>query len=534
MSEARNSLTRFMAIFAGGTLISRVLGLVRDMVVSQLPIASQDIFFFAFRFPNMLRDMLGEGAVNAAFVPLFTRCRETEGEDAFRRLVRASMAAMLILFAAVSLLGMLMVPLLPGILQLLEPITGQSVPDDAHLKLTLSVMYWIMAYFFLIGAAVFAMGPLFVVKHYGTPSWSPVILNIALIALTAVFLWRSEYFSDPVWALVAGVWLGGIGQAAVMFWAMKKHTGVWMPSLELGHPGVRHALFLLIPVIVGQATGEVNKLVDGFFAYQLGAVTYLYYSNRLVQLPLSIFGIAVAVSILPAISAAGARDDHDEIRDTLRFGLRQSAFLVMPALVGLLVLGEPIMQLLFVRPSGGFTVEHAQHAAEAMAYLVWGLLAFTWVKVAVQGFFAVHDTKSPVIVASLSMLLNIALNFALVKPMGFQGRALATALSYSANFLGLYGLLCRRYGAILSPGLFVSLTKIAIAAASMGATVYVLHQTLSGWMAAESHTAEIARVTLPILAGVVVYPALSYLLRIEDVAMIQTLLKRILRGRKRA
>src|SRR5690606_27355685 len=133
------------------------------------------------------------------------------------------------------------------------------------------------------------------------------------------------------------------------------------PSMELGHPGVRRALILLVPVIVGQATGEVNKLVDSFFAYQLQAVSYLYYSNRLVQLPLSIFGIAVAVSILPAISAAGAREDHGEIRDTLRFGLRQSAFLVMPALIGLQVLGEPIMRLLFVHPGGGFNAESAQH-----------------------------------------------------------------------------------------------------------------------------------------------------------------------------
>lgn len=533
MSETRHSLTRFMAIFAGGTLLSRVLGLVRDMFVSQFPIGAQNIFFFAFRFPNMLRDMLGEGAVNAAFVPLFTRCRETEGEAAFQRLVRASMGAMLILFAAVSALGMLLVPLLPTILRLLEPVTGEAAPDEAHLQLTLSVMYWIMPYFFFIGAAVFAMGPLFVVKHYGTPSWSPVLLNVALIALSVAYLIDQEVFSDPVWALVAGVWVGGIGQALVMFLALKKHTGVWMPSLELTHPGVRTALFLLVPVIVGQATGEVNKLVDGFFAYQLDAVSYLYYSNRLVQLPLSIFGIAVSVAILPAIAEAGARDDGEEIRKTLRFGLRQSAFLVMPALVGLLVLGEPIMQFLFVRQSGGFTAEHAHHAAEAMSYLVWGLLAFTWVKVAVQGFFAVHDTKSPVIVASLSMVMNIVLNFALVRPMGFQGLALATTLSYAANFLGLYALLCRRYGTIASSSFLWSMLKILAASGVMGGAVYVLHRVLTGWLPGQTTLEEGTLILLPVLAGVVVYPIVSLLLGMEDVGIFRTLLQRARRGAKK-
>lgn len=512
-----------MAIFAGGTMLSRILGLVRDVVVADVPFASREVFLFAFRFPNMLRDMLGEGAVNAAFVPLFARCLETEGEVAFRRLVRACLGAMLLLFAVISAIGMALVPLLPGILRAIEPLTGESAPEAVHMDLTLTVMYWMMPYFFLIGAAVFAMGPLFVVKRYGTASWSPVILNVAMIAVCLIHM---DYFPDPVWALVAGVWLGGIGQVAVMFHAMKKHTGVWLPSLELRHPGVRHAFLLLAPVIVGQATGEVNKLVDSFFAYKLGAVSYLYFSNRLVQLPLSVFGIAVAVSILPAISAAGAREDHREIRETLLFGLRQSAFLVMPALVGLLVLGEPLMRLLFAHPGGGFTAEDAHNSASAMFYLAWGLLAFTWVKVAVQGFFAVHDTRSPVVVATLSMALNIVLNISLVKPMGYQGLALATTLSYGANFLGLYFLLGRRYGTLMSASFASALVKIGVAVSLMGAATWASNHVLMGYFPDHSLHHELLSVLIPILVATVTYPVAAILLGLEDAHHLWGILRR--------
>ena len=376
MSSSRHSLTRFMAIFAGGTMISRVLGLVRDIVVANvLPPVSREAFLFAFRFPNMLRDMLGEGAVNAAYVPLFSRSLETEGEAPFRRLVRACFGAVILLFAVLTAIGILLAPLLPVVLGWLSPFSDAEMPGEAQLSLTISVVAWVMPYLFFIGTAVFAMGPLFVMRHYGTPSWSPAILNVFLILAC---VWHAHWFPDPIWALVAGVWLGGLGQLAVMLFAMGRHAGVLLPSFELRHPGIRKAMLLLVPVILGQATGEVNKLVDAFFAYKLEAVTYLYYANRLVQLPLSVFGMAVAVAILPSISAAAARKDHEEIRTTLLHGLRQSAFLVLPAVAGLLLLAEPLMQLFYAHRGGEFSGLDAHHAAVALTYYAWGLLGFAW------------------------------------------------------------------------------------------------------------------------------------------------------------
>lgn len=524
MTSSRHSLTRFMAVFAGGTMLSRVLGLARDMIIANyIPRASCEVFFFAFRFPNMLRDMLGEGAVNAAYVPLFSRSLEADGEAAFRRLVRACLGATLILFALLTAAGIALVPLVPSVLGLLAPLTGEDPPPEAHVMLTLDVMRWLMPYLLLIGAAVFAMGPLFVTRHYGTPSWSPVLLNVALIGCC---LLARDWFSDPVWALVAGVWLGGVAQVAVMFHAMKKHTGVLLPSLELGHPGIRKVGLLLIPVILGQATGEVNKLVDAFFAYKLEAVTTLYYANRMVQLPLSVFGMAVAVAILPTISAAVVREDHAEIRSTLMHGFRQSAFLVIPALAGLLLLGDSIMQLFFVHPGGEFSPGEARDAAAALSYYAWGLLGFAWVKVAVQGFFAVHDTKTPVIVASLSMAMNIGLNMALVGPMGFRGLALATSLSYAVNFLGLYVLLCRRFGPIYSVAFASGLLRVVLSSLVMAAAVYAVQRILAVQIPGDTPWREAVRVLAPVAAGVVVYPAACFALRLEDVTLLGRLLRR--------
>ena len=531
MSTSRHSLTRFMAIFAGGTLISRVLGLARDVLVANMvPFAAREIFLFAFKFPNMLRDMLGEGAVNAAYVPLFSRTLETEGQAAFTRLVRACFGAAIALFAVLSLAGVLAVSLLPMLLGWLQPFTGAGMPDASGLELQMSAMRWTMPYLFFIGTAVFAMGPLFVMRHYGTPSWSPVLLNVALIAACLV---NEEYFSDPVWALVAGVWLGGVAQLGVMLYAMKRYAGVLLPSLEFNHPGIRKAMILLVPVILGQATGEVNKVVDALFAVKLEAVSVLYFANRMVQLPLSIFGIAVAVAILPGISAAAAREDHGEIRDTLMHGLRQSAFLVLPALLGLVLLGEPIMRLFFSHGGGEFSVEEARRAGTALQYYAWGLLTFAWVKVGVQGFFALHDTRTPVVVATLSMGLNILLNMALVGPMGYRGLALATSLSYAANFLGLYILLCRRYGPLWSPVFLGGMGKILLATGMMGGVVYTLHRALAVALPGDSTLVEAVHVAVPVLAGGLAYPAFCLLLRSEDVGLLRSLLRRARGGLKK-
>ncbi|HPO13306.1 MAG TPA: murein biosynthesis integral membrane protein MurJ [Candidatus Hydrogenedentes bacterium] len=514
MKSSKKEISRYTAIFAGGTLVSRVLGMFRDMVIGYVvPDASRDAFFFAFRFPNMLRDMLGEGAANAAFVPVFTESQEKDPPEQYRALVSAAMSGMLILFAALTIIGLILIPFIPWVLDLLRPLTHAAPKSDEHLQFTVKLIEWNFPYMFLIGMAVFAMGPLFAARHYSTPSWSPMLLNIALIVCCLGFY---RWFPDPAWALTVGVWVGGIAQLIVLWAAMKKHVGVIMPNFRLKQPGVRKIAWLLIPIILGQATGEVNKLVDSFFAYSLesGVVSALFYANRLVQLPLSVFGVAVSVAILPEISRAAARGKHAVIRDTLTHGLRLSFFMMLPATAGLIIMGKPVIRLLFEH--GNFGSNMTSMTTTALVYFGLGLLPFAWVKVCVQGFYAEQNTKTPVIIATVSMALNILLICALVGPLGFRGLALATTISYTMNFLLLYVLLCNRFGVLWDKDMLFAFARIGIATALMAAVTYGVFDRLDHFIGHETLWAQGFNVVISIATACLSFIGVSHALKIPE------------------
>lgn len=523
-SDTRRQVARFAAIFAGGTLASRALGLVRDVVLAAtIPAPARDAFFFAFRLPNMLRDMLGEGATNAAFVPVFSASRETNDPAAYQRLVAACFSAMILLLFAVTVAGVGLMPLVPGALRLLQPFTGSAMPDPEQLAQVVRLLQWTFPYLFLIGVAVFATGPLFVARHYVTPSWSPVLLNVALIAAA---LGLRDWFPDPAWALVAGVWIGGVAQLAVLYVAMGRVTGVWLPSFALGHPGIRRVFWLLGPVLLGQAVGEVNKLVDSFFAIMLGAgvVSALFFANRLIQLPLSVFGIAISVAILPELSRARARGDQAALRQTLRDGLAQTAFLVLPPMAALLTLHEPLVRLIF--QYGAFDAAQTAQTATALWYYAWGLLAFSWVKIAVQGFYAHQDTRTPVVIAAVSMGANILLNFALVGPMGFRGLALATTLSFTMNFLLLIAVLAKREPGLIDAALVRGIGRLLIATAAAAAVYTGAHAGCAALVPGDSPAARALLALAPLALGGAAYLGTCALLRAPEVRILAAILRR--------
>ena len=506
-------------------MLSRVLGLVRDMVFAHtIPGAPLGAFLFAFSLPNMLRDMLGEGAVNAALVPVFTAAREHQDEVAYRRTVAAVMSLMLLLFAGLTVAAVLIMPVTPALLAALEPFTGKALPQSPEeLHATVRLMQWTFPYLFFIGAAVFAMAPLFVAKRYGTPSWTPVLLNITFIVCAYGFRNR---FENPAWALVIGVWLGGVAQMAVLWLDMFFHVGVVWPSFHLRHVAVSKTLVLLLPVILGQAAGEVNKMIERFFAMSLGEdkVLALYLSNRLVQLPLAVFGIAVAVAILPALSRAHARGDEAQQHQLMLFGLRQSFFLCAPSTAALLVLRQPIIRLLFER--GEFGPEGTALAAGALQYAAIGLIAFAWVKVMVQGYFARQDTRTPVIVAASSMLLNILLNLVLVRPMGYQGLALSTSLSFSANFLVLYLMFGKRYGWLWDAPFARSVASVFGATALFAVTLHVAQNGFTAWLGADSLATRFGALAGAGITGGLVFAAVCLALNVPE---FETLRRRFMR-----
>jgi putative peptidoglycan lipid II flippase len=273
---------------------------------------------------------------------------------------------------------------------------------------------------------------------------------------------------------------------------------------------------LLIPVVIGQAAGEVNRLVESLFAYGLGSGTVraLFLATRLVQLPLSIFGAATAVAILPTLSRSGARNDRDEMREVLLGGLRQSFFLIVPAMFGLMILARPIIQLLFER--GEFGPEATTMTATAATISAAGLLSFAWVKVLATGFYAMQNTRTPVIIASACMILNVLLVLVLIGPLGYKGLALATALSYTINAMLLYGFLWQAIGPLYdSP--FVSATlRIACATMLTAAAAYAAHEGMLNALGDATVWARLANTAAAIAAAIGVYLAACRMMKVEE------------------
>jgi len=510
-------------------MISRVTGLLRDIVTAAImPREAWAAFNVAFRFPNMLRDLVGEGASNAAFVPVLSGILEKESEDAFRTAVSAMMSAMIVLLGAITVLGVVFIPFIFHLLEPVGLVTGAKEVSPEYVGLMGSLTRWTFPYVFFIGLTVFQMGPLFIMRRYSTPSWSPALLNVCQILVCFCWLWRPGVFSDAAFALVLGVWLGGISQFLVQYVSVGRHVGVWKPSFQLRHPAIKTAFWLLVPVILGQSAGEVNKLVDLLFATSMGpaVINALYISNRLVQLPLAVFGIAISVAILPSISRAAAREDFGEVRTTLMHGFRQCFFLVCPALAVLFVVSRPVVDLLFLR--GRYESSDAAMAATAIIYLAAGLLCFAWVKVAVAGFYSVKDTKTPVAVAFVSMLMNIVFIFVLTGPleMGFRGLALATTLSYSINFAALYILLCRRFGRLWDAPFVGAILRIALVGVLMGLVLHAAHVAMVGVFDGKGLVSRAISVILTLAIGGGFYVLGCAVLRVPDVHIFASLTRR--------
>jgi len=492
--------------------------------VALIPAASLDAFLVAFRFPNMLREIFGEGASNAAFVPTFTEALTHESKEEFRELVSAVMSAMLLILGAMTALGILLLPTIVDSLTFLDRFVEKGPVSPDKIALITQLSLWTFPYLFMICMAIFCMAPLYTLKHYVTPSWTPALLNVAIIFSCLAF---RHSFDEPAYALVLGVWLGGMAQMVIQYLALAKYAGVWVPNFKLGHPGIRSILWLLLPVLLGQAAGEVNRAIDILFAAAIpeeGTVRSLFLANRLVQLPLSVFAVATSVAILPSLSRSGALGRNDEIRATLMQGLRQSFFLVFPATLGLIILGRPIISLLFQH--GEFGVADVNRTATALSIYAAGLLAFAWVKVSVSGFYAVKNTRTPVIIASGCMVFNIILNFVLVGPLGYQGLALSTTLSFSLNCLFLYAFLSLQFGSLWDAAYLTGLGRMTIASILMAVVALGAYRIVLGFFSDDGTVARLVVVVVPLLLAAGSYAMFSRSLDIPEYENFRSLIRR--------
>ena len=453
------------------TLISRILGFARDTIIAMAFGSSMaaDAFFVAFRIPNMQRRLLGEGAVSAAFIPVFSETLSQRGESRAWALAGNLLNIFLILLTSLTLLLIL---LAPWIVMAFAP---GFIGDSEKFELTISLTQWMAPYLIFIGIGSLFMGILNTFNVFAIPAASPALLNVSII-LSALFV--APQLEEPIKALAYGVLAGGVLQVLFQVPAVCKKGMKWSPKLDLKHPDLIKIGKLTPPIVFGMAVYEVNLLVDTLLASLLeeGSISFLYYGNRLVQLPQGIFGVALGVALLPALSAQAARNEISKLTQTLAFGIRLIFFITIPATVGLILLRYPIINSLWER--GEFNEASTNGTAVALLYYSIGLSAFAGIKVIAPAFYSLKDTKTPVVIGVYSLVLNIALNLILIGPLQHGGLALATSLSAFFNFGMLIFHIRKRLGLMGGRRIAISTFKFSVSAFIMGAAVFFARESL--------------------------------------------------------
>ncbi|HXE75121.1 MAG TPA: murein biosynthesis integral membrane protein MurJ [Candidatus Xenobia bacterium] len=513
MSETHQIL-RSTRVITFITLLSRVSGYIRDLVVALLLGTSlaADAFVIAFRIPNFLRRLMAEGAMTAAFIPVFTSHRAERTEAESWDFARRMFWSLTIVLAAVTVLGILFAPQLVRLFTLASP-----APEQWDLAVLLSRITF--PYCLLVSLIALASAALNTVGSFGLPASVPIYLNLAIIGAGAI-AWRWGATEAAI-ALAVGVLVGGVFQLVIQLPPLLRRGMPLGFKLGFEHEGVRRVSRLMLPAVAGIGIYQVNVLVSTAIASQeAGWISALYYANRLTELALGVYAISVATVVLPLMSRQAVAGRLDQLHQTMTFSLCNVAFVMIPATVGLMVLSAPIVRVLFEHRA--FSSTSTDLTASALFFYAFGLPAFASVRLLVQGFYATEDTKTPVRVSVVAIVANLILCFALVGPLRQGGLALATSLASYLHSLVLYVVYRRRLGAPDEARLTVSLLRTSAASAGMGFLCWFLGREL-GLMQVKSFPVLLALFVLVIAAGVVSYLALAWLLRAPELGEVYTL-----------
>ena len=465
MTDEKDHVARSTTVVSAATFVSRLFGLVREQIFAFLFGAgfATDAFVAAFRIPNLLRDLFAEGALSAAFVPVFTDYLvNKEKKEAFR-LGNLVVNSLLVVLFGVVLIGILATP---WIVDLIAP-GFKSIPGKSELTVLLARIMF--PFLLLVSLAAVAMGMLNSLKHFGVPAFAPVFLNVGMIL--AGFL-VCPLFNPPIIGMALGVLLGGLGQWAFQLPTLRKEGYRYRPVLSFGDPGVRRIILLMTPAILGLASTQINIFVNTVIASFLpqGSPSYLNYSFRLMHFPLGVFGVAVATVTLPVVATYAARKDIPNVLSTCASSLRLVFFLTLPSIFFLAIAAKPIVSTLYQH--GVFSYRDTIFTSQALIFYAFGLFAYASVRVIAPVFYSLGDTRTPVKVSVLAVGVNIALNLAFMRPLSFRGLALATSLSAMVNMFILMLSLRRRVGPLDIPALSASFLKILGASAVMGAILF--------------------------------------------------------------
>jgi putative peptidoglycan lipid II flippase len=510
-------LTRAAVTVALATLLSRLLGYVRDALIAWCfgTGFGADAFLAAFRIPTLFRRLFAEGTLSSAFVPVLTETLWKSGHAEARSLASASARLLAGLLIVLCLAGMAAAP---WIVRVMTP--GFAGPK---LELTVSLTRLMFPYLFAAGMGALCMGALNVFGSFAAPALAPALLNIAMIVS---LLSAAPLAGRPEYGLALAVLVGGAGQLALQLPFLARHRlQVWRRA-QAFHPALKRVARLMVPAVLGGAVYQINVLVGTVLASFLpeGSVSYLYYAERLLEFPLGIVAMAGATAVLPSLAREAAAGDAAALRSTFGYAFRMVSFLTLPAMAGLILLGEPMVALLFQR--GEFGPESARLTSRALSYYALGLWAFSAVRIVVAAFFALQDSRTPVRVATVSILANVVLGAALMRPLAHGGIALAAALASFLNLALLLLALRRKLGAVDWRAITVALGRTLLSTLVMAAGVGFMARAVMG-----ERPATAAGLAACMFTGVLIYAGAAFFLRSPELAGICGLVKRSLRTR---
>ena len=504
--STNKSIAKSATVIGFATLCSRILGFIRDVVIARLfgVYVYAQAFVIAFRIPNLFRDLVGEGAANAAFVPVFSEYKVRHTDKEFWELTNVILNLLLVIVTAITLLGIIFSPL---IVRLIAP---GFISDPHKLEITIRLNRIIFPYILLISLAAYAMGILNSLKHFSVPAFAPCLLNISIIVFALLF-------GEGIKGLALGVLVGGVLQLAIQVPVLYKKGFQLNLFRRFKHPAAKTIGKLMVPRLFSSSIYQLNNFVDSIFGSLAfivgeGGVAVLYYAYRLILFPLGIFSTALSQAILPTFSTQALEDNHSNLKTTLSFGLRATFFVMLPASIGFMVLAHLIIETIF--RGGKFDAYSVVQTANVLIFYSIGLFAYGATKILQSCFFALKDTVTPAKVSFLALIVNIILNSILMFPLKLGGLALATSISGTITFLILFFLLRKKIHGFGIKIIIISFTRILLASLAMGLVCWAVSKNIpfDG-----RSLAKLFNLSLSIASGLISYIIFCFILRVREI-----------------